>query len=47
MIIRYVDYAPKRHKGMPIFAIEDGPEVDGVVRTVFREVTDPQERKAA
>ena len=32
---------------MPIHAIEDGPEADGAIPTVFREVTDPEERKSA
>lgn len=46
-MIRYMDYDPRRHKGMPIYAIEDGPEVDGAIPTIFREVTDPEERKSA
>jgi hypothetical protein len=46
-MIRYMDYDPRRHKGMPIYAIEDGPEVDGMRPMVLREVTDPEERKSA
>lgn len=46
-MIRYLDYDPKRHKGVPLFAIEEGPEIDGVIPTLLREVTDPEERKAA
>ena len=46
-MIRYMDYDPKRHKGVPIYAIEDSPEVDGRRPMVLREVTDPEERKSA
>ena len=42
-----MDYDPKHHKGVPIYAIEDSPEVVGRRPMVLREVTDPEERKAA
>lgn len=46
-MIRYVDYDPKKHQGMPIYAIEDGPEVDGAIPMILREITDPDEIKSA
>ena len=46
-MIRYVDYDPRRHKGGPICALEDGPEVDGVIPMILHEVTDSEERRAA
>jgi hypothetical protein len=46
-MICYADYDPKRHKGVPIFAIEDCPEVDDVIPMILRKVTDPEERLAA
>lgn len=46
--MRYVDYDPKQHKGMKVYAIEDGaPTEDGALPMVLREVTDPDEREAA
>ena len=48
-MIRYMDYDPRRHKGMPIYAIEDGTpnKETGAIPTRLREVTDPEERKSA
>jgi hypothetical protein len=38
---------PEAHKGAPIYAVDDGPEVDGMRPMVLREVTDPEKRKSA
>jgi len=38
---------PEAPKGAPIYATEDGPEVDGMRPMVLREVTDPEARRSA
>ena len=44
----YEDYNPAKHKGLPLFAIEDGPEdANGALPMFFRKVTDPAELETA
>jgi len=48
MAVRYVDYDPKKHGAdVPIYSIEDGPKVDGMIPMILREVNDPEERESA
>ena len=48
-MIRYMDYDPRQHQGVPIYAIEDGTpnKETGAIPMILREVTDPEERKTA
>ena len=44
----YEDYNPTKHKGLPLFAIEDGPaDANGALPMFFRKVTDPAELETA
>ena len=44
----YEDYNPKKHKGLPLFAIEDGPaDANGAIPMLFRPVTDSAELETA
>jgi hypothetical protein len=46
--MNHIDYDPQLHAGLPLFAIEDGPRVDGeLIPMIFRRVTDPAEIEAA
>jgi hypothetical protein len=44
----YIDYNPAKHKGLPLYAIEDGPaDANGAIPMILRKVTDPEEIKKA